>query len=141
MKKIIIIVVAVVLIISGTAAYFLTKPDVTISIGKPVDDMGAVDVNAPMYVEHVSIGYGGYLSAKNKNKLSLFTTETEKQEKDIYNNYGEPTHIEVDVKFENNQTIITYHGTATEKGTKKEVEYNEVVTLDFILTENISETN
>ncbi len=131
--KIISLVIASIILISSIAIYFSAKSDFSISIGKPVDS------TTPMYVENVRISYNEEPSESDKENLTQFVGGVETIEKEINSNYIAPTHIEATVEFEDGKTIIRYNGTATEKDTSKEVEYNEEIVFDFILTKDVTE--
>lgn len=132
-KKIIIAIVVVVVLISSVAIYFTTKPDITIGIGKPVD------LSTPMYTEQIMLSYGKEPTEKQKQQLTKMCDEIEVAQKEISTEFIAPTHIEVEVEFEDGKTIITYSGKATEKATNNEIDYNEELVFDFILTKEISE--
>ena len=131
--KIISLVIAGVVLISSVAIYFSSKSDFSISIGKPVDS------TTPMYVENIRISYNEEPSERDKENLTQFVGGIETIEKEINSNYIAPTHIEATVEFEDGKTIIRYNGTATEKDTSKEVEYNKEIVFDFILTKDLKE--
>lgn len=133
-KKIIIAIVAVLVLVSSVAIYFTTKSDFVIGIGKPVD------LSMPMYVEHVMVGYGNKVpTEKQEEQLTEFSKQIEATQLEIATEYIAPTHIEVEVEFENGKTIVTYSGKATEKATNNEIDYNKELVFDFILTKEISE--
>lgn len=132
-KKIIIAIVVVVVLISSVSIYLTTKSDFVIGIGKPVDS------STSMYNEHIIISWGKEPSEKEKEYLTQFTNGTEAIEKEILSNYIAPTHIEVEVEFEDGKTIITYSGKATEKATNNEIDYNKELVFDFILTKEVNE--
>ncbi len=132
-KKIIIAIVVVVVLISSVAIYFTTKSDFVIGIGKPVDS------STPMYVEHIMLSYGKEPSEKQEEQLTEMYNKIDVVQKEISTEFVAPTHIEVEVEFEDGKTIITYSGKATEKSTNKEIDYNEELVFDFILTKEISE--
>ena len=133
-KKIIIAIVAVVVLVSSVAIYFTTKSDFVIGIGKPVDS------STPMYVEHVKVGYGNNIpTEKQEKQLTEMYNKIDVVQKEISTEFVAPTHIEVEVEFEDGKTIITYSGKATEKSTNNEIDYNEELVFDFILTKEVSE--
>ncbi len=132
-KKIVIIVVALAVLISSVAIYFTTKSDVVIGIAKPVD------LSTPMYTEQIILSFGKELSDKQEQHLTEMAAKIEEAQIEISTELVAPTHIEVEVEFEDGKTIITYSGKATEKATNTEIDYNKELVFDFILTKEVNE--
>ena len=132
-NKIIITVVAMVVLISSVAIYFATKSDVVIGIAKPVD------LSTQMYTEQIILSFGKELTDKQEKQLTEMVDEIEKAQIEISTELVAPTHIEIEVEFEDGKTIITYSGKATEKATNSEIDYNKELAFDFILTKEVNE--
>lgn len=132
-KKIIITVVAMVVLISSVAIYFATKSDVVIGIAKPVD------LSTQMYTEQIILSFGKELTDKKEKQLTEMVDEIEKAQIEISTELVAPTHIEVEVEFEDGKTIITYSGKATQKATNNKIDYKKELVFDFILTREVSE--
>ena len=132
-KKIIITVVAMVVLISSVAIYFATKSDVVIGIAKPVD------LSTQMYTEQIILSFGKELTDKQEKQLTEMVDEIEKAQIEISTELVAPTHIEIDVEFEDGKTIITYSGKATQKATNNKIDYKKELVFDFILTREVSE--
>jgi len=132
-KKIIITVVAMVVLISSVAIYFATKSDVVIGIAKPVD------LSTQMYTEQIILSFGKELTDKQEKQLTEMVDEIEKAQIEISTELVAPTHIEIEVEFEDGKTIITYSGKATQKATNNKIDYKKELVFDFILTREVSE--
>ncbi len=132
-KKIIIAVVLVVVAVSSVAIYFTTKSDFVINIAKPVD------LSTPKYTEQIILSWGKDPSEKEEKYLTEFSKAIESTQLEIATEYIAPTHIEVDVAFEDGKTIVTYSGKATKKDTSELVDYNKELVFDFILTKEVNE--
>ena len=132
-KKIIITVVAMVVLISSVAIYFATKSDVVIGIAKPVD------LSTQMYTEQIILSFGKELTDKQEKQLTEMVDEIEKAQIENSTELVAPTHIEVEVEFEDGKTIITYSGKATQKATNNKIDYKKELVFDFILTREVSE--
>ena len=83
----------------------------------------------------------GYIP--NNDEIALFleidVKQIEEAQTEISTELVAPTHIEVEVAFEDGKTIITYSGKATEKATNTEIDYNKELVFDFILTKEVNE--
>ena len=132
-KKIIITVVVMVVLISSVAIYFATKSDVVIGIAKPVD------LSTQMYTEQIILSFGKELTDKQEKQLTEMVDEIEKAQIEISTELVAPTHIEIEVEFEDGKTIITYSGKATQKATNNKIDYKKELVFDFILTREVSE--
>ena len=132
-KKIIVTVVAMVVLISSVAIYFATKSDVVIGIAKPVD------LSTQMYTEQIILSFGKELTDKQEKQLTEMVDEIEKAQIEISTELVAPTHIEIEVEFEDGKTIITYSGKATQKATNNKIDYKKELVFDFILTREVSE--
>ncbi len=134
-KKIVIaIVLAVVVLVSAVTIYFTTKSDFVINIAKPVD------LSTPKYTEQIILSWGKAPSEKEENYLTEFSKAIEETQLEIATEYIAPSHIEVDVEFENGKTIVTYSGKATKKDTSELIDYNKELVFDFILTKEVNES-
>ena len=132
-KRIIIAVLVAVVLVSSVAIYFATKSDVVIGISKPVD------LSTQMYTEQIILSFGKELSDKQEQQLTEMVDKIEVAQKEISTEFVAPTHIEIEVEFEDGKTIITYSGKATEKATNSEIDYNKELVFDFILTKEVNE--
>lgn len=132
-KRIIIAILVAVVLVSSVAIYFTTKSDVVIGIAKPVD------LSTQMYTEQIILSLGKELSDKQEQQLTEMADKIEEAQIEISTGLVAPTHIEVEVEFEDGKTIITYSGKATEKATNTEIDYNKELVFDFILTKEVNE--
>jgi ABC-type sugar transport system ATPase subunit len=122
-----------VVLISSVAIYFATKSDVVIGIAKPVD------LSTQMYTEQIILSFGKELTDKQEKQLTEMVDEIEKAQIEISTELVAPTHIEIEVEFEDGKTIITYSGKATQKATNNKIDYKKELVFDFILTREVSE--
>ena len=132
-KRIIIAVLVAVVLVSSVAIYFATKSDVVIGIAKPVD------LSTQMYTEQIILSFGKELTDKQEKQLTEMVDEIEKAQIEISTELVAPTHIEIEVEFEDGKTIITYSGKATQKATNNKIDYKKELVFDFILTREVSE--
>jgi ABC-type sugar transport system ATPase subunit len=122
-----------VVLISSVAIYFATKSDVVIGIAKPVD------LSTQMYTEQIILSFGKELTDKQEKQLTEMVDEIEKAQIEISTELVAPTHIEIEVEFEDGKTIITYSGKATQKATNNKIDYKKELVFDFILTKEVNE--
>ena len=78
-------------------------------------------------------------SEKQEEQLTEMYNKIDVVQKEISTEFVAPTHIEVEVEFEDGKTIITYSGKATEKDSNTEIDYNKEIVFDFILTKEVNE--
>ncbi len=137
MKKnrfiIIAVIFAVIVLFGVVGVYSYYTPAITLNLGSPVD------ADTDFYTETVSFAYstkfGFPVPEKLKENFTEFAEKNEEVQKEIVK-FAKPTNIHVKVEIKNDQTLVTYSGTATALDGKT-VNYNKQLTFDFILTKNI----
>ena len=92
-----------------------------------------------MYTEQIILSFGKELTDKQEKQLTEMVDEIEKAQIEISTELVAPTHIEIEVEFEDGKTIITYSGKATQKATNNKIDYKKELVFDFILTREVSE--
>lgn len=132
MKKNIIIISSVVLviglIIGGVYIWASNSPEVTFSIGKPVEE-------TDIYIEHLSLGYRerfGFIPMSDAFQEEYFRMGEDMTgiTADLMKTAEAPTHLELDItKDDEGRTVCTYHGTLTKGGVTSE--YEQSWTFDY----------
>ncbi len=133
MKKIFIAITCLVVIAAAGIFYYnSTQSELEITIGAPVDK------DTDSYSESLVISLG----TKNYSD-EIYAQTTEIVERfnqnriDTIPSLGKPYHIEVEVSFQDGQTIISNIGTYTdEEGATQN--YRDDLVFDFIVTQNVT---
>lgn len=73
------------------------------------------------------------MSEESKNDLRSFTKKMTQFQEMIIEKYEKPIKLDLNVRHENDKTIINYLGIACDKISKNIVDVNEEVVLDFII--------
>lgn len=136
MKKLIIILISCLLVVLAVLGvykfwYIPVYCDIEIGISKPVEE-------TDKYWENYHVAWNNLPESKDwmlnelVEKNNTFRMDFFEKHKD------DKFHIMVDVNFENDKTIITYHGNITDSETGKTEDFKEDLVFDFVLTEKVS---
>ncbi|MGN0526936.1 MAG: hypothetical protein ACI4IF_05830 [Acutalibacteraceae bacterium] len=132
------IIVAVLLVFVGS--FFLwayNNPNVVVSKGSPMEE-------TEMYVETVMVGVSPPfnlpipISDTVEQNAEEFAMKTQEMHLKIMQNYEAPCHIEIRMDVKDDKTYLTYFGTATTVNGDKG-EFEEVITFDFVIADEITE--
>lgn len=135
MQKLIIILISCVLVtLAAFGAYKLwyipVYCDIEIGISKPVEE-------TDKYWENYHVSWNNLPESKDWMLTELVEKNNEFRMDFFEKHKDDKFHIMVDVNFENDKTIITYHGNITDNKTGKTEDFKEDLVFDFVLTENI----
>ncbi len=132
MKKIVIGLCALAVVVIGVLLFYnSTKNELEIYIGAPTD------ANTDRYIESITIAHGSmsYSDEVYAQTAEVVDTLGEHQVA-LHSEINAPYHIEIDVAFEDGNTIIKYIGTYTdENGVLQDYEHEFI--FDFIFTEEV----
>lgn len=137
MKKLIIILISCVLVtLAAFGAYKLwyipVYCDIEIGISKPVEE-------TDKYWENYHVSWNNLPESKDWMLTELVEKNNEFRMDFFEKHKDDKFHIMVDVNFENDKTIITYHGNITDNKTGKTEDFKEDLVFDFVLTEKIND--
>lgn len=137
MKKLIIILISCVLVTLAAFGvyklwYIPVYCDIEIGISKPVEE-------TDKYWENYHVSWNNLPESKDWMLTELVEKNNEFRMDFFEKHKDDKFHIMVDVNFENDKTIITYHGNITDNKTGKTEDFKEDLVFDFVLTEKVTE--
>lgn len=106
--------------------------DIEIGISKPVEE-------TDKYWENYHVSWNNLPESKDWMLTELVEKNNEFRMDFFEKHKDDKFHIMVDVNFENDKTIITYHGNITDNKTGKTEDFKEDLVFDFVLTEKVTE--
>lgn len=136
MKKLIIILISCVLVTLAAFGvyklwYIPVYCDIEIGISKPVEE-------TDKYWENYHVSWNNLPESKDWMLTELVEKNNEFRMDFFEKHKDDKFHIMVDVNFENDKTIITYHGNITDNKTGKTEDFKEDLVFDFVLAEKVS---
>ncbi len=137
MKKLIIILISCVLVTLAAFGvykfwYIPVYCDIEIGISKPVEE-------TDKYWENYYVSWNNLPESKDWMLTELVEKNNEFRMDFFEKHKDDKFHIMVDVNFENDKTIITYHGNITDNKTGKTEDFKEDLVFDFVLAEKIND--
>lgn len=137
MKKLIIILISCLLVVLAVLGvykfwYIPVYCDIEIGISKPVEE-------TDKYWENYHVSWNNLPESKDWMLTELVEKNNEFRMDFFEKHKDDKFHIMVDVNFENDKTIITYHGNITDNKTGKTEDFKEDLVFDFVLTEKVTE--
>lgn len=106
--------------------------DIEIGISKPVEE-------TDKYWENYYVSWNNLPESKDWMLTELVEKNNEFRMDFFEKHKDDKFHIMVDVNFENDKTIITYHGNITDNKTGKTEDFKEDLVFDFVLAEKIND--
>ena len=137
MKKLVIILTSCLLVVLAVLGvykfwYIPVYCDIEIGISKPVEE-------TDKYWENYHVSWNNLPESKDWMLTELVEKNNEFRMDFFEKHKDDKFHIMVDVNFENDKTIITYHGNITDNKTGKTEDFKEDLVFDFVLTEKVTE--
>lgn len=137
MKKLVIILISCLLVVLAVLGvykfwYIPVYCDIEIGISKPVEE-------TDKYWENYHVSWNNLPESKDWMLTELVEKNNEFRMDFFEKHKDDKFHIMVDVNFENDKTIITYHGNITDNKTGKTEDFKEDLVFDFVLTEKVTE--
>ena len=137
MKKLVIILISCLLVVLAVLGvykfwYIPVYCDIQIGISKPVEE-------TDKYWENYHVSWNNLPESKDWMLTELVEKNNEFRMDFFEKHKDDKFHIMVDVNFENDKTIITYHGNITDNKTGKTEDFKEDLVFDFVLTEKVTE--